>query len=86
MVIVELATGQKLTVAISPVENKDFRQITRKRHSFDWKKERGVANMFKLTVAGQSDILGLVSVMDFPSEFRMTVPNYSWKVPGCEPW
>ena len=53
MVIVELATGQKLTVAISPVENKDFRQIAKKRYFFDWKKERGVADMFKLKVAGQ---------------------------------
>lgn len=71
MVIVELATGQKLTVAISPVEYKDFKQITKKRYFFDWKKERGTADMYKLTIAGQSDILGLVSVIDFPTEFRM---------------
>jgi hypothetical protein len=73
MVIVELATGQKLTVAISPVESKDFRQITKKRYSFDWKKERGVTDMFKLTAAGQSDILGLVSVIDFPGEYRLQI-------------
>ena len=54
MVIVELATGQKLAVAISPVESKDFRKITKKRYSFDWKKERGIAAMFKLTMAGQT--------------------------------
>ncbi len=71
MVIVELATGQKLTVAISPVENKDFRQITKKRYSFDLKKERSIPAMFKLTLAGQSDILWLVSVIDFPREFRL---------------
>jgi hypothetical protein len=73
MVIVELATGQELTVAISPVENKDFRQITKKRYSFDWKMERGVADMFKLTIANRSDILGLVSVMDFPVELRLQI-------------
>lgn len=71
MVIVELATGHKLTVAISPVENKDFKQITKKRYFFDWKKERGVTVVFKLTLVGQSDILGLVSVIDFPKEFRL---------------
>ena len=60
-------------VAISPVESKDFRQITKKRYSFDWKKERGVADMFKLTAAGQSDILGLVSVIDFPGEYRLQI-------------
>ena len=71
MVIVESATGQKLSVAISPVESKDFRQITKKRYSFDWKKERGVTAVFKLTLTGRSDILGLVSVIDFPKEFRL---------------
>jgi hypothetical protein len=30
MGIVELATGRRLTVAIAPVEHKDFRQITKK--------------------------------------------------------
>jgi hypothetical protein len=42
MVIVELMTGQKLPVAISSVEAKDFRQITKKKYFFDWKRERGV--------------------------------------------
>jgi hypothetical protein len=73
MVIVELATGQVITVAIAPVESKDFKQITRKRYFFDWKKERGVADMFKLTIAGRPDILGLASVIDFPSELRLQI-------------
>src|SRR5579872_2291598 len=73
MVIVEVATGQKKTVAISPVENKDFRQTTKNRHSFDWKKERGIADIYKLTITGQSEILGLVSVIDFPNELRLQI-------------
>lgn len=73
MVIIELVTGQKLTVAISPVENKDFKQITKKRYSFDWKKERGVAAIFKLIISGQSDILGLVSVIDYTNELRFQI-------------
>jgi hypothetical protein len=73
MVIVDLATGQKLTVAISSVENKDFKQITKKRYSFDWKKERGVADIFKLTILGRPDILGLVAIVDFPSELRLQI-------------
>ena len=71
MVIIELATGQKLTVAVSPMENKDFRQITKKRYSFDWKMERGTLAIYKLTIANQSDILGLVSIVDFSKEFRL---------------
>lgn len=73
MVIVELATGQKQTVAISPVESKDFRLITKKRYSFDWKKERGIADIFKLTIAEKSDILGLVSIIDFSNELRLQI-------------
>jgi hypothetical protein len=73
MVIVESATGQELTVAISPVEAKDFRQITKKRYFFDWKRERGNAAIFKLTLAGQSDILGIVSIIDFPVELRLQI-------------
>ncbi len=73
MVIVEIATGQLITVAISPVESRDFKQITKKRHFFDWKKERGVTVIFKLTLVGQSDILGLVSVIDYPREFRLEI-------------
>jgi hypothetical protein len=73
MVIVELATGLKKTVAVSPVESKDFKQITKKRYAFDWKKERGVTVMFKLTIANQSDILGLVSTLEYPGEFRSQI-------------
>jgi hypothetical protein len=55
------------------VESKDFRRITKKQHSFDWKKERGVADMYKLTITGQSEILGLVSVIDLPNELRLQI-------------
>ena len=73
MVIVELATGREISVAISPLESRDFRQITKKRYSFDWKKERGVATIFKLTIIDQSDILGLASIVDFPDESRLQI-------------
>lgn len=52
MVIIELATGQELAVVVSPVEGKDYKHISRKRYFFDWKKERGIADMFKLMAAG----------------------------------
>jgi hypothetical protein len=54
MGIVELATGRRLTVAIAPVEHKDFRQITKKNHFFDWKKERGHCWLFVRICWGNS--------------------------------
>jgi hypothetical protein len=73
MAIIEVATGKKLIASISPLEDKDFKQITKKRYFFDWKKEKGVANLFKLTLQGESEILGLLALTDFPREFRMQI-------------
>jgi hypothetical protein len=73
MAIIELATGRKLTASISPLEATDFKQITKKRYFFDWKKEKGAANLYKLTLQGESDILGLLAITDFPSEYRMQI-------------
>ncbi|MHA4806980.1 hypothetical protein ACX0G9_02675 [Flavitalea flava] len=73
MAIIEVASGRKLTASISPLEDKDFKLITKKRHSFDWKKERGVADLFKLTLPGESEILGLLALIDFPREFRIQI-------------
>ena len=38
MAIIEVATGKKLIASISPLEDTDFKQITKKRYFFDWKK------------------------------------------------
>jgi hypothetical protein len=73
MVILEVATGQRLSVAIAPVDSKDFKLITKKRYFFDWKRERGITEIFKLTVEGIPDILGLASIIDFPTECRLQI-------------
>jgi hypothetical protein len=73
MVITEVTTGRKLTVVIEPLGDQDFRLITKKRHSFDWKKERDASDLFKLTIQGEADILGLLAMVDFPQEFRMQI-------------
>lgn len=73
MAIIEVAGGQRLAASISPLEDKDFKQITKKGHFFNWKKERGIADLFKLTLRGASEILGLLTLTDFPGEFRMQI-------------
>jgi len=61
------------TASISPLEDTDFKQITKKRYFFDWKKEKVAAELFKLTLEGESEILGLLALTDFPGEFRMQI-------------
>lgn len=73
MAIIEVATGRRLAASISPLVDKDFKQITKKGHFFDWKKETGIADLFKLTLQGDSEILGLLALTDFPREFRMQI-------------
>jgi hypothetical protein len=73
MALIEVATGKKLMASITPLANADFKQITKKRYFFDWQKERGVSDLFKLTLQGKSEILGLLALIDFPREFRVQI-------------
>jgi len=73
MAIIEVATGKKLKASIALLANADFKQIAKKRYFFDWKKERGVSDLFKLTLQGESEILGLLALIDFPREFRVEI-------------
>jgi len=73
MAIIEVATGKELIASISSLEDTDFKQITKKRYFFNWRKEKGAADLFKLTLQGDSEILGLLALTDFPREFRMQI-------------
>jgi hypothetical protein len=74
MVILEVATGQRLSVAIAPVDSKDFKLITKKRYFFDWKRERGIAEIFKLTDSRRDTVYLRISIYyRFPH--RMQTPN-----------
>lgn len=73
MAIIEVATGRKLKSSVTPLVNADFKQITKRRYFFDWKKERGMSDLFKLTLQGESEILGLLALIDFPREFRVQI-------------
>lgn len=47
-------------VVIEPVTEKNYRQITKKRYFFNWKKEKSYS-VFKLRRTDSDDILGLIS-------------------------
>ena len=60
MLIKEKSTEKLHPVVIEPVTEKDYKQITKKRYFFNWKKEKA-HSVYKLRRNDSDDILGLVS-------------------------
>lgn len=72
MHVVEVSTGKKYPVEVLPVEDIDYKSISKSRYYFDWKVERS-EEVYKVVLTGQNDILGLVSIERFPSEWRVHI-------------
>ena len=72
MNIVEVSTGNIFPIDVLPVENTDYKVLTKSRFFFDWKEER-VHEVYKLVVKGETDILGLISVERIPEEWRIHI-------------
>ena len=62
-----VADNLKLPASIEPVIESDYKRITKKRYSFNWKIEKG-GSVYKLTLRGDSDILGLMSLVFFEDD------------------
>lgn len=72
MTVVEVLTGKVYPIEVLPIENTDYRSLSKERYFFDWKEERK-EEIIKLVVKGQKDILGLVSIERIPSEWRVHI-------------
>lgn len=72
MNIIEVATSQSHLIEIAPVQKGDFKNLPAKRYFFDWNKEAAF-EIFKLTIKGKDDILGLISFERIPDEVRIHV-------------
>lgn len=66
-------TGAKMTAVIKPVEEEDFRFLTKKRFSFSWRHFKGSYGIFKLCLKGEDDILGVMAMEDFPEDKRIEI-------------
>lgn len=73
MYITELISNEKLLVHIQKVEKTDFKQITVRRYLFNWKLLKDRCNIYKLTLRGNEDILGLIALIDYPAEERTEI-------------
>jgi len=72
MKIVNTSTGKEYPVEIVSVESEDFNSLEKARYFFDWRIERN-QEVFKLQMAGSSDILGLISIERIPDEWRIHI-------------
>ncbi len=72
--LLETATGKLIEGEISRLQRSEFRLISNRTgfSGFDWRKE-GDYEIYKVTLAGDERILGLMSVEDIPHEFRLHI-------------
>ena len=72
MHIVHISSKEKLAIRVTEVAEDDYARITKKRFSFDWKQEKE-NDVYKLTIDGQNDILGLISLLMVDEEERIEI-------------
>lgn len=72
MNVVEVSTGKIHPIEVLPVENTDYKSLSKARYFFNWKEERK-EEVYKVVLKGQNDILGLVSIERIPSEWRVHI-------------
>jgi hypothetical protein len=72
MNVVEVLSGEIHLVEVLPVENTDYKSLSKSRYHFNWKEEK-TEEVYKLVMEGQKDILGLVSIERITSEWRVHI-------------
>ncbi len=73
MKLISIRSGEETEAEITKVEEEDYEKITAGgRFSFDWKRERGNL-VYKIRFIGREEILGLISLVDIPREYRLHI-------------
>jgi len=73
MEILEVRSGLRKPVVVEVVEEKDFKILTKRRYSFRWKSLKGQADIYKLHIEEEADILGVMGLIDVPEERRIEI-------------
>jgi len=73
MYIIEVNSGFRKKVVISPVEEADFKILSNKRYFFEWGVLKQTSSVFKLLIEGEDDILGVMALIDYPEEKRIEI-------------
>lgn len=72
MHVVEASSGEKFKIVVEALRYVDVKNLKEERYFFDWSKERSY-EVYKLTIRGSSEILGLLSLERIPSEWRIHI-------------
>jgi hypothetical protein len=73
MEITEVSGQKAVPVIVQRVESSDFKGITKKQFFFRWDQLKGEADIYKLTFEDSPVILGLIALIDVPSEYRIEI-------------
>jgi hypothetical protein len=73
MYIIEVCSGVHKEAIIKAVKSSDLTLLTKKRYSFNWHSLKKSATIYKLTIAGEKDILGVMALIDYPIENRIEI-------------
>lgn len=73
MEIFEVKSGLRKPVVVQLVEEKDFKFLTKRGYSFHWKALKGLADIYKLQMEKEKDILGVMGLIDVPDECRIEI-------------
>ena len=73
MNITDVLNQKKVPIIVTQVEFSDFKNITKKQFFFRWEQLKQEADLYKLIFTEKHAILGLIGLIDVPSEFRMEI-------------
>ena len=73
MKLILVATGEKVEATIEQLSVQDVKRLKdSKKFLFDWSTESG-KEVYRISLAGETDILGLISLVDIPEELRIHI-------------
>ncbi len=73
MNLIDINTGERLKGVIEKATQEDFKKIkTGRKFSFNWEVE-SENKVYKIRLKKDKEILGLISLVDYPNEFRIHI-------------
>lgn len=73
MEVLEVKSGLRKPVVVRGAEEKDFKILTKRQYSFRWKALKGVAEIYKLHIEEEEDILGVMGLVYVPEDKRIEI-------------
>lgn len=68
-----MATRRQRPVIVNIAEDEDFKVLSEKRYSFNWKSFKKTTTVYKLRIEKENDILGVMGIVDIPAEKRVEI-------------